>query len=344
MQMDIGAYIGELLYEREVIHVPGLGAFVSKYKPAVIDQIQGQIFPPSKEISFDPNLVMDDGLLYNFIRHKHQLPASEAQSVLDDYIGQIRAAIDRREIVVFPRVGRLYKDYERKLQFLPDSTNFNTESFGLPTIEFYPVSRQDNGKAAAANSSTTPSKKAESKSDHAFRTGWSSLVNKLLNNSLVIAITLAVIVVAFTIFLLIDNQKATSTADVVPTARVNVRPTLQENSANEAIEDEDALQENAQGSDDASGGDETASLDSETPTYSPDQKYAIISIGVFGNEDNVQRLVKRIFEAGYEAYTEQQGKLTKVGIRTAYENEKELERILENVRDRFEPDAKVIKK
>lgn len=339
--MDIGAYIGELLYERELVHVPGLGAFVSKYKPAVIDQIQGQIFPPSKEISFDPNLVMDDGLLLNHIRHKHQLTSSEAQSELEDYINQIKAAIERREIVVFPKLGRLYKDFERKLQFLPDATNFNTDSYGLPTIAFYPISRQDNeGKAARTKQAVPATKSAEPKSDDAFRTGWSALVNKLLNNSLLITISLAVIVVAFTLYSLLESRKSQQTSSVVPTARVNVSPALQADTATE----EESLQEERSDKDASQQEDAAASLDSESPTYKPDQKYAIISIGVFSNETNVERLVNRIFEAGYEAYTEKQGNLTKVGIRSAYENERDLQRVLENVRDRFEPDAMVIKK
>ena len=61
--MDIGQCIAELLYEQESVSLPGLGSFTSRYKPAAIDHVQGKLSPPTKEIEFNANLVLDDGLL-----------------------------------------------------------------------------------------------------------------------------------------------------------------------------------------------------------------------------------------------------------------------------------------
>ena len=64
----------------------------------------------------------------------------------------VKAAIERREIVVFPKVGRLYKDYEQNLQFLADNTNFNVDSFGLPDVQFYPITQSSEKVVKAVES------------------------------------------------------------------------------------------------------------------------------------------------------------------------------------------------
>jgi hypothetical protein len=43
--------------------------------------------------------------------------------------------------VSLPGVGRLYKNYVQKIQFLPDAANFNAASYGLPPLQFSPLPR-----------------------------------------------------------------------------------------------------------------------------------------------------------------------------------------------------------
>jgi len=40
MQIDIPKQISELLYQHDSVIVPGLGGFVTEYKPVVIDHVQ----------------------------------------------------------------------------------------------------------------------------------------------------------------------------------------------------------------------------------------------------------------------------------------------------------------
>ena len=73
MQIDIGAYIADLLFQNSAVNIPGLGGFTTRYKTASIDHVQGKIAPPAKEIGFNKNLVLDDGILVNYIKDRHQL-------------------------------------------------------------------------------------------------------------------------------------------------------------------------------------------------------------------------------------------------------------------------------
>ncbi len=338
MEIDVGAHISELLYEHDTVIIPGLGGFVSRYKPATADQVQGELHPPSRAISFNGNLVVDDGLLAGHIQEQHGTSQQEARDILEDYVKQVTAAIDRREIVVFPKVGRLYKDYEKKLQFLPDATNFNIDAYGLPTVHFYPIgrtARSRQGPQTVINKDAKPAVRPQPRAS-----------KPAFNRSLAILIGIAgiaLIAIIYFVFFYKPITPGEEDPQRVPTARVNVSPSSgpREDTLNADSltgEDEDLLEDSRPGE---ASPDE---MDTEGATAAPDQQYFIIAIGVFGNDENVQRLIKRLYEEGYEPYTENMGKLTRVGVQQAYSEEAELQETLREVRRKFSKDAKVLKR
>jgi cell division septation protein DedD len=141
MDIKLTTDIKNLLIEDGSICIPDFGGFTSAYKPAVVDAMNGQLAPPSFHIAFDANLQMNDGRLVDFIRQKYRLSSTAAMEYIEAFAADARANFDKGEIVVLPEIGRLYRDFAQKIQFLPDATNFNTESFGLPSIQYTPVLR-----------------------------------------------------------------------------------------------------------------------------------------------------------------------------------------------------------
>ncbi|MCB0569534.1 MAG: hypothetical protein KDC66_07220 [Phaeodactylibacter sp.] len=323
MDIDVGAYIGDLLYEFDSVAVAGLGGFVTGYKPAFADQVQGELHPPAKNLQFNSNLVMDDGLLAQYIRDKHQISLSEAQKAVTDYVQSVQEAINRREIVVLPKVGRLYKDYEQNLQFLADGTNFNTDSYGLPIVHFYPVSRAD--RASVKQATAAP------KAPRVPQPGFRAFLSRIFGNGMagIIAFVALVAVVAV-YFLFFHNRSSSESAlQTPPSSRVNVSPSTVP--ADSLGEDDDLLIEDSYIGENDGAADFSEAPDSEAPTTAPGQRYFIISLGVFGNEKNVENLIKKVYEAGYEPYTEKVGKNTRVGIQKAYNSASEIEATLKDV-------------
>ncbi|MCB0550767.1 MAG: SPOR domain-containing protein [Phaeodactylibacter sp.] len=343
MQIDVGSHIADLLYEHNSVNIPGLGGFVSRYKAAAADQVQGELYPPSKNLNFNSNLVADDGLLAQHLHEKLGVSLEDAQQAVDGYVNEVKEAIGRREIVVFPRVGRLYKDYEQNLQFLADTANFNLDSYGLPTIHFYPIARTNvrsssvrpaNGQPQAAvgsGAAVAPPKKKRQ-------------LDKGLTIIVSIALAVAIVVTYFLFFY--KSSGNGENARRLPTSRVNVSPSQvegQEIAPSPLPEGtEDALDEESYSSEEATAGAEE--LDTEGATVAPGQRYFVIGIGVFGDEKNVQRLIERIYKAGYEPFTEPKGRLTRVGIQKAYTNESEIQAALKDVQKKFSKDAKVLRK
>lgn len=338
MQVDVSAHIAELLYENESVAVPGLGGFVTNYKPAAIDQVQGKIHPPSKDLIFNKNLVGNDGLLVNYIKRKHDLPFSDAQTTVENYVAEIKEAIDRREIVLFPGIGRLYKDYENNLQFLPDNTNFNTESFGLPTVQFYPVVRSA-GKEAGAVSTDTKDRKSS------FSTGGilSGRISRWFQKYLAFIAAVSVIIVGMGLYLLFSDKKPDDGEMAnLPTSRVNVSPSRV--TAEDSIPEDDDLAIEGEDQWETEPEYPQDQLDTEGPTAPPSQKNCIIAIGTFADPDNVEKLVKRIYEEGFEPYIRETEKNTVVGVQMAYDDDAELDAALRTVQEKFDKRARVIKR
>ncbi|MBK6621715.1 MAG: hypothetical protein IPG32_12865 [Saprospirales bacterium] len=50
-KMDIAACIAELLYLRDTVILPGVGAFEGSYKAAVVDAVQGAVHAPFEKNS-----------------------------------------------------------------------------------------------------------------------------------------------------------------------------------------------------------------------------------------------------------------------------------------------------
>ncbi len=141
MQIDIPSHIEKLLFLHEALVIPGFGGFTATRTPATADYVGGTVSSPSKTLSFSENLTIDDGILVNDITMTHGTSTEDAQRVVAEFVEKMQSLLSQREIVTLPGVGRLYKNYVQKIQFLPDATNFNAASYGLPPLQFSPIAR-----------------------------------------------------------------------------------------------------------------------------------------------------------------------------------------------------------
>jgi len=141
MQIDIPAHIEKLLFLHDTLHIPDFGGFTAVKSTANVDYVGGVVNPPHKSLTFSENLTLDDGILVEDIASTHGIPDEDARRALADFVEKMRDLLNQREIVTLPGVGRLYKNYVQKIQFLPDATNYSTESFGLPPLQFSPIAR-----------------------------------------------------------------------------------------------------------------------------------------------------------------------------------------------------------
>ncbi len=132
--MSITAYISELLEENEYVIIPGFGAFISNYQPAKFEENSDMITPPSRLISFIPDLKMDDGLLLNYLVHRMKISTTQAHKLLEQYTDDIVYRLHAGETVILKQLGILSKT-DINIRFEAENkAGFVSEAFGLSPV------------------------------------------------------------------------------------------------------------------------------------------------------------------------------------------------------------------
>lgn len=326
MKPDIASLLAELLFRHPSVTIPGFGTFLRSYQEAQIQSVHRQALPPSAQVHFDEGQQADDGLLQDELCQQHGMEAEAARAHIRAFAEATKAALARRESVLIPRMGRLFLDFEQRCRFSPENLeNLNIDAYGLPPVSLpAPLARK---KTPAPEPNKMPESAPVAKESSLQAWLQSSMPWVLLLSLAILAITVHFVTrePGYKLFSFQDQIKET------PPERTNTRPMLAE-------PDEDAEQENLP----PEFPDEEEELDTEAPTMAPGTKMGIIIIGSFKDEDNAKKLIQDLFRDGYEAYSDQKGNATRVGIQFGYSERSELQRYLREIRDKYNSKAWVM--
>ncbi len=140
--ISIAEAISDLLFVRDTVVVPGLGAFVKKSVAAKVNPVANYFAMPSSLIEFDPNLREDNDLVVNYIADKNDVPEDEARRLLAMFVSDCFNSLKAGKKVVLNQIGTLYNDWAGDLAFEPDkAVNYNADAFGLCDFTPEPVLR-----------------------------------------------------------------------------------------------------------------------------------------------------------------------------------------------------------
>ncbi len=352
MNIDVASGISDLLYTYESVIIPGLGAIVSTYKPATIDHVQGLIHPPSKQLSFNEHMVTNDGVLYLQLMTVYHITEDQAKKAVRNFVQEVMEKLREREIVVLPKVGRLYQDYEHNMQFLQDSTNFNREVYGLPTVHFYPILKAKENSESKTLAITSSISRPTTRRKGRF--------NKVLATAL--PITFVLIIGSVGYFYI--HQQRTSNGLIEEIQRIPAELRLNEKPESEVtpfIDDiyidasivekespkkKQTVERNVDRLLEKENGNMLdAPTDRREETLGPNQKMCVIIIGQFKNKNGVDRRIKEIYKIGFEPYhsINPNNGLHMVGVQFVYEQEKDINTTLKYLRLRFETSAWILK-
>lgn len=333
MNIDVAKAIKELLFEHNTVILPGLGGFVSNPVASAVDYVQGSVQPPSRKLEFNTNLVINDGVLVHHIQQSNVVTSKEATVAIENYVAGINESLEAREIVDLPEIGRLYKDYEQKIRFMPDSTNFELDSFGLPTVKFNPIVRKKNTDSTASTS-TKPApivnKTIGSAKPLPSDANWAERILPTL-------IILAAILLALSLFMWLKGC-GDDPADV-PQERVNVKPKVE-------VEEVVPEKENSSIANLDDPIENTASLDSkpiekeakdkkEKTVESPATSSIFVVVHSFGNWENAQKFANDLEKAGYIAVTKRKGGLHRVGVEVPSSRQEEIDSLIAELGKKF---------
>lgn len=140
--MQLSTYIADLLYRYECVIIPGFGAFLTQYKPASIDEISNTFSPPSKVLSFNRQLQVNDGLLANYVASVEKSSYETALQKVRSFTAHLNSELNLGKSVSLDKIGEFSLNEERSIQFEPvHKQNFSTTSFGLSTFVSPQISR-----------------------------------------------------------------------------------------------------------------------------------------------------------------------------------------------------------
>ena len=138
--MEIGPRISELLHHYDCVIVPELGGFVTEYRSARIDRLLNVIHPPSKDLRFNAQLKKNDGLLANAISQADSISHEAANSLIKQQVEAYFSQLEEGKSVHFEKVGVLYLDSHKNVQFsLDSSVNYLMDSYRLKKVFARPM-------------------------------------------------------------------------------------------------------------------------------------------------------------------------------------------------------------
>jgi len=123
--------------------VPNFGAFLAQTTSAVIHNSTNTINPPIKIVSFNEQVVTNDGLLVSYIAEAEKSTYEETLIKVTDLVTVWKRQLQSGKKLDLAKIGSLSLNEADKIQFQPEnSINYQTSSFGLSTFTVNPIVRE----------------------------------------------------------------------------------------------------------------------------------------------------------------------------------------------------------
>lgn len=131
----IDTHIQELLHDHDCVIIPDFGGFITSKQASYFNRFNSVFYPAKKKILFNKHLVFNDGLLAAKVAEKQQLSMEEATQLLLQFKDDCYLKLNEEGRVELEKVGVLFFDKEKNIQFQQSATNFLTDSYGLSSIK-----------------------------------------------------------------------------------------------------------------------------------------------------------------------------------------------------------------
>tara|TARA_B110000046_G_scaffold18788_1_gene17913 strand:- start:5079 stop:5990 length:912 start_codon:yes stop_codon:yes gene_type:complete len=139
--MNLANYINDLLYRYNCVIIPDFGGFVTNKISAKINRASNTFYPPSKQITFNSHLKVNDGLLANYIASSENISFEKASNILAMSVLKWKNEIKTKPIQI-DAVGLLTLNESGQIIFEPTKKiNYLTASFGFTSLESKSIKR-----------------------------------------------------------------------------------------------------------------------------------------------------------------------------------------------------------
>lgn len=149
---NLARHIDLLLRSNDCVILPGFGGFIAQSVPAYYVEEEHLFYPPSRSISFNAAITMNDGLLAQSYMKSYQVDYARATYMIDVAIDNMRDILDEEGEVTLPYIGTIKQDIHQTLQFTSEQATLTSpKHFGLDAFLIKELSKLQQGDSAYAH-------------------------------------------------------------------------------------------------------------------------------------------------------------------------------------------------
>ncbi len=133
-------HIEYLIIRHDCVVIPGFGALIAHYRPAYIDRELGCMFPPSRTLVFNPDIIHNDGLLASSIARSMETTFDSASALLSKEVTALKLQLDNSGEFALGRLGIFSRKDNGPVVFEPfQATALSPRLAGMRAIAMQPV-------------------------------------------------------------------------------------------------------------------------------------------------------------------------------------------------------------
>lgn len=115
---NLTLHIEYLLRHHDCVIMPGVGAFMKRYREATVRE-DGTLLPPAMEITFNSSIQSNDGLLAHSLMRRNGSSFEEAKALMTELIEEMKSQLKSDREIAFGRLGILSMGEDDNICFSP---------------------------------------------------------------------------------------------------------------------------------------------------------------------------------------------------------------------------------
>lgn len=133
--IELSRHIENLMLKHDCVIVPGLGGFVTHYVPARHIAEEHLFLPPCRSVGFNPQLVLNDGLLVQSYMQVYHTGYAETLRLVDEAVEQLKGEIRKNGFYELSGIGKLKMGLDGAYDFDPcEAGVVSPELYGLDAL------------------------------------------------------------------------------------------------------------------------------------------------------------------------------------------------------------------
>lgn len=166
---ELSRHIEILLLENDCVIIPGFGGFITHHSNSHSVEEEGLFLPPTRTVGFNPQLIINDGLLVQSYMKAYDTDFADASKIVDKAVEELRQSLDENGEFEIHGVGRITVGIDHDFEFHPNEDGILTPGlYGLSSFMMNTLDVETQNKTINASAGPRSEKVYEIKINRRF--------------------------------------------------------------------------------------------------------------------------------------------------------------------------------